>query len=203
MKPQIRVIGFDDEPHERHKKGKQRKCKAFPSFENCKFSTVKVIRTFFRGGDFIDGVLKAEVMVDGSDSTEKLIKTINKSKFKPQLQAIFLDGIAFGGFNIIDIEKLYKKTKIPVIVIIRKKPDIENIKNILKKIGMKEKIKLIEKAGKPIKLGKIYIQFKGIKIEELKELLKICCKNSFLPECIRTAHLIAQGIYFGESKGDA
>jgi len=186
VKQQIRVLGFDDEPHEKHKKG-----------------NVKVIGTFFRGGDFIDGVLRTEVKVDGSDSTKKLIEIINKSKFKPQLQAIFLDGIAFGGFNIIDIEQLNKKIGIPIIVVIRKKPDIENIKQILAKIGMKEKIKLINNAGKPIRIGNIYVQFKGIKKERVKEMLKICCKNSFLPECIRTSHLIAQGIYFGESKGDA
>ena len=70
---------------------------------------------------------------------------INKCKFKPQLRAIILDGIALGGFNIIDIKELNKKTKIPVIVVIRRKPDIENIKKTLVRIGKKVKIKLLVK----------------------------------------------------------
>ena len=82
-------------------------------------------------------------------------------------------------------------------------PDIENIKKILIKINKKEKIELIEKAGKPIKINDIYVQFKGIELNEVKEILKISCTRSFIPEPIRVAHLIGQGLYFGESKGKA
>ena len=133
----------------------------------------------------------------------KLIEMINKCKFKPQLRAILLDGIAFGGFNIVDIAELNKKTKIPVIVVIRKKPDIANIKKVLVKIGKKSKIKLIDKAGVPVKVGKIYVQFKGINLDDVKEILRITCTRSLIPEPIRAAHLISQGVYFGESKGRA
>lgn len=187
MKKEIRVIGIDDSPFEKFVKGKK----------------TLVVATIFRGGTWLDGVLSTKVSVDGNNSTLKLIEMINKTKFKPQLQAILLDGIAFGGFNIIDIEKLFNKTKIPVIVVIRKKPDINTIKKVLIKINKKSKIKLIDKAGKPIKVGKIYVQFRGLKLEEVKEILKITCTRSLIPEAIRVAHLVAQGIYFGESKGKA
>ena len=186
MKKQIRVVGFDDCPHKEHGRGR-----------------VKVIGTFFRGGLILDGVLSFSIKVDGDDSTKKLIKTINKSKFKPQIKAVFLDGIAFGGFNIIDIDRLYKKTGIPVIVVIRKKPDIAKIKKILKKLDMEEKIRIIDRAGKVVRAGKIYVQYKGLDFSEVKEILKVTCTNSYIPECIRVAHLIAQALFFGESKGDA
>lgn len=187
VKKEIRVIGIDDSPFEKFSKRKK----------------TLIIGTIFRGGSWLDGVLSTKVTIDGDNSTSELIKMINKCKFKPQLQCILLDGIAFGGFNIIDIEKLNKQTKIPVAVIIRKKPDIQNIKKVLTKINKKDKIKLIEKAGIPIKINKIYVQFKGLTLDELKDILKVTCTRSLIPEPIRIAHLIAQGIYFGESKGKA
>lgn len=187
MKQEIRVLGIDDSPFQKDKKGK-------PTL---------VIATLFRGGTSIDGILSTKVTIDGNNSTKKLIELINKTKFKPQLRAILLDGIAFGGFNIIDIQELYKKTKIPVIVVIRKKPDINNIKKVLTKIKKQTKIKLLDKAGPPEKIGKIYVQYKGLNKDQVAEILKITCTRSLIPEPIRIAHLIAQGIYFGESKGNA
>jgi endonuclease V-like protein UPF0215 family len=89
------------------------------------------------------------------------------------------------------------------VVVIRKKPDIENIKKVLVKINKKGKIKLIDKAGMPVRIGKIYVQFKGLELEDVKEILKVTCTRSLIPEPVRVAHLIAQGIYFGESKGKA
>jgi len=184
IKKEIRVIGIDDSPFQKSNKG-----------------NVLVIGTIFRGGSFLDGVLSTKVSIDGNNATKKLIELINKSRFKPQLQCIFLDGIALGGFNIIDIKELSKKTKLPVIIIIRKKPDIENIKKILIKIKKKNKIKLLEKAGPIIPVGKIYMQITGLSIERAKEILKVACTRSNIPEAIRLSHIIASGIAYGESRG--
>ena len=71
------------------------------------------------------------------------------------------------------------------------------------KIKKKNQVRLIDKAGKPLKVGKVYVQYKGLKLKEVKEILKITCTRSYIPEQIRVAHLIAQGLYFGESKGNA
>lgn len=186
VKKEIRILGIDDAPFNKFKKGK-----------------VLVIGTVFRGGQFLDGVLSTKATIDGSDSTQKLISMINKTRHKPQLQIIMIDGIALGGFNIIDIKKLYKKTKLPVIVVIRRMPDIKNIKRILKKIKQEKKIKLIDQAGIPIKIGKIYCQFTGITLEKAKQVLKVSSTHSFIPEPIRIAHLIASGVVLGESRGSA
>ena len=186
MKKEARFVGFDDAP-----------------FNKFKDKNVLVVGTFFRGGSSLDGILSFKVKVDGSDSTSKLVKSINKSKFKPQLQCVFLDGIAFGGFNVIDVKELNKKTKLPVIVVIRRKPDIANIKGLLNKLKMSKKIKLIEKAGEVKKIGDVYCQLTGIDVPKAKEILKIACTRSYLPEPIRVAHLIAAGISTGESKGNA
>ncbi len=96
-----------------------------------------------------------------------------------------------------------KKTKIPVVVVIRTNPDIEKIKNTLIKIKQKKKIKLIEKAGKVIQIDNIFVQLTGIDLEQARKILKIVCTRSLIPEPIRLAHLIASGVTVGESKGRA
>ena len=186
LKKEIRVIGIDDAPFKKFSKG-----------------NVLVVGTVFRGGSFLDGVLSTKAAIDGNNATKKIAEMINKCKFKPQLQCIFLDGIAVGGFNVIDVKELNKKTKIPVMVIIRRKPDIKKIKETLIRIKKKNKIKLLDKAGSVIPIGKIYIQLSGLSIEKAKEILKIVCTRSLIPEPVRIAHLIASGITFGESRGKA
>lgn len=186
MKKEIRVIGIDDSP--------------FSKFRDSKSLVVGVV---MRGGSWVDGILSTSVDVDGNDATKKISEMINKCKFKPQLQCIFLDGIAVAGFNVVDVKELGRKTKLPVIIVIRKMPDIDNIKNTLIKINKKNKIKLIEKAGEIIKIGNIYAQMAGIKADEAGKILKIVCTRSNIPEPLRLAHLIAQGVVLGESRGKA
>ncbi|MBW2983593.1 DUF99 family protein [Candidatus Woesearchaeota archaeon] len=185
-KKEIRIIGIDDAPFNKFKKG-----------------NVLVVGTMFRGGSWIDGLLSTKIAVDGNNSTSKLIRMVNKSKFKPQLQCIILDGIALGGFNIVDVEKLHKKTRIPVLVVIRRMPDFKRIESALKKLNKSHKYKLIQKAGPVHKIGKIYVQLNGLTLEQAKQILRITCTHSLLPEPIRVAHLIAAGVVRGESKGNA
>ena len=186
LKKEIRVIGIDDAPFNKFGKG-----------------NVLVVGAVFRGGLWLDGILSTKVRIDGNNATKKITEMINKCKFKPQLQCILLDGIAVGGFNVIDVKELSKKTKLPVMVIIRRKPDIKNIKEILIKLNKKNKIKLLEKAGSVVPIEKIYVQLTGLSIEKAKEILKITCTRSLIPEAIRIAHLIASGITYGESRGKA
>lgn len=190
VKNECRVLGIDD--------------MAFDKFNE---KRAKVVGVLFRGGQFMDGCLSTEVDVDGSNATEKISSMLMNSKFKKQVRCIMLDGIAVGGFNIIDVQELYQKTNTPVIVIIRTYPDIEKIHLALKKLGMKEKIELLGRAGGVkrlnIKNSGIYFQNTGIDESRAKELIKKTCTRSLIPEPIRVAHLIGQGIMLGESRGSA
>jgi len=192
VKKEIRIIGFDDGPFIPRKKAK-----------------VPVIGVIYRGGNYLDGILKTEIEVDGLDATQKLIKAINSSRHKKQLRIIMLDGITIGGFNIVDISKLYEKTNLPVIVIIRKKPDLKEIEDALKRLdNLKKRIKCIKNAGeikcfRIEKNKKIYYQSIGLKTQDVKKILKISCIHGLIPEPIRVAHLIAGAIVKGESKGRA
>ncbi|MBU3957820.1 MAG: DUF99 family protein [Nanoarchaeota archaeon] len=81
IKPEIRIIGWDDGPFESHR--------TFGSgaAENQGFSSVRkkgkavLIGVIFRGGNFFDGILKTEADIDGFDSTKKIADAIMKSKY--------------------------------------------------------------------------------------------------------------------------
>lgn len=186
VKREIRVIGVDDAP-----------------FDKFRDKKTEVIGTFFRGGNFMDGLLSTTVEVDGEDATGRIAGMINKSKFRHQTQAILLDGIAVAGFNVINIKKLYEETGIAVIVFMRRMPDINGIKESLAKLGMHDKIKMIEDAGGVNHKGEFWFQISGTDEDTALEILKTCTVHGNIPEPLRVAHIIASGVKLGESHGKA
>lgn len=195
VKKEIRILGIDDAPFSRKDKD------------------VLVIGTIYRGGNYLDGLISFHVKNDGDDATEKIIKVVKKTKHNQQLRCIMIDGICLAGFNIIDIQRVWKKTKIPVIVIMRKLPRIKRFINALRKID-KKRIELVNKAGKISKFRienkkkkeknfNIYVQLAGLSLEDAKRILEISCRNSNIPEPIRIAHIIGSGIMNGEGRGKA
>lgn len=186
MKREIRIVGFDD-----------------ASFDKFADSEVMVIGAVFRGGLWLEGVMTDAVAVDGDDATSILIKMVGRSRFKSQLQCIMLDGIALGGFNIVDIELLSEKTKIPVIAVMRDYPEFEKMHAALRKLGKGDKIGLLEKAGEIHKAEEIYFQVTGMTVEKAREMLKMTSTRAQIPEPVRVAHLIGAGIGKGESTGRA
>ncbi|KHO49316.1 MAG: hypothetical protein QT04_C0060G0009 [archaeon GW2011_AR11] len=91
-KKEIRFVGIDDSPYTKGDKSSL------------------LIATFFRGGLALDGVMSCSAAVDGDDATERMAGMILKSKFRRQVQCIFLDGIAVAGFNVVDVQELHRKT---------------------------------------------------------------------------------------------
>ncbi len=189
LKKELRVLGIDDAPFTLQDK------------------TCMIIGVLCRGGSSMDGVMSREAQVDGEDATVQIIEMVNDCKWKPQLQVIFLDGIAVGGFNVINIQSVAQHTGIPVIVVTRHMPDFEKLEKTLLSLGMSKKYELMKKAGMPQEIrsqrGSLFIQVAGMAIENAVELLHLCCTNSNVPEAVRIAHLIGAGIVKGESKGRA
>jgi len=178
------VVGFDDAPFNHHRR-----------------RTVLIVGTIFAGVR-MDGVLSAYVRRDGVNSTATLINLIQNSRFYPQLQAILLQGIAFAGFNVVDIDRLHEQLGLPVIVFSRVKPNLAKIRSALmeKVPGGRKKWQLIEKAGPMEKIGAVYVQRVGIDKDKTAALIKRFAINSTIPEPLRAAHLIAGGVEVGESK---
>lgn len=188
IKPEIRILGIDDSALLTEK--------------------VMIVGAVFRGGDWIDGVLRSEITKDGLDATEVICKMIKKSKHYGQIRTVILDGITYGGFNVVDIQTLYRETGIPVVVVMRSYPDFEKIKSALKYFpDGEERWTIIKRAGKiekiPGEKSSIYIQRAGIGMETVKQIIRLTSIRSNIPEPLRVAHLIATGIILGESRGKA
>jgi endonuclease V-like protein UPF0215 family len=190
IKPEIRVLGVDDGVFTPHTKGK-----------------ALVVGIVFRGGYWLDGVLRTKVDVDGLDAEDKIATMIMSSSHYKQLRVIMLNGVTFAGFNPVNIKMLSAKTKLPVIAVTREKPNFKEIREALKNLPDSEKRwNAIYNGGEIVevstrtKKSKIYVQFVGIAEEDVKRILQLTSTRSNVPEPLRVAHLIASGISNAESQ---
>ncbi|CDG66002.1 MAG: uncharacterized protein PWQ15_1275 [Methanobacterium sp.] len=192
IKPEIRILGVDDAPFVPHS-GEQ----------------VMLIGTLFRAGNWLDGVLRTYITVDGTDATESLIALVNDSRHWEQLGVMMLDGITFGGFNVVNIQEIFQNTGVPVIVIMRKYPDLPRIKKALMNFpDWEERWDHILQAGEIFEVpihGKepIYMQICGLREQDARKIVELSATRSAIPEPIRVAHIIAAGVTTGESRGNA
>ena len=178
------VVGFDDAPFERSHSG-----------------DVLVVGAVF-AGNRLDGVISTKVRRDGANAAQRLIDCLTGSKYFDQLQAILLQGIAFAGFNVVDLQRLHEATGLPVLVVARYRPDLQAIrKALLEKVpGGARKWRLIEAAGPMEPMAGLYVQRCGITPGNAARLLASLQQNSQLPEPLRVAHMIAGGVTTGESR---
>ncbi len=191
IKPEIRVLGIDDGSFMPHTKGK-----------------ALVVGTVFRGGKWLDGVLRTYVDIDGTDATKRIVDMVNASRHKGQIRVIMVEGLTFAGFNVIDIKRIFKETGLPVVALNRKRPDFPKVKRALQHLpNWQQRWKLLRSAGKihPIRPkhrgSSIYMQIAGIKRPDAEYVVKLTSTRGLLPEPLRVAHLIATGIVRGESVG--
>ncbi len=188
MKKQIRALGLDDSYFVPHRAGK-----------------VHLVGVVLRAPNYFEGMLKREITVDGLDCTDAILQML-QSKYKTEIKVIFTQGITFGGFNIVDIEKIWKNSKIPVIVVSRREPNLEKIESALKKHfeDWEYRMELIRRYSiEKVKNGNftIHIQYAGIDWDEALHLIRIFTVRGAIPEPLRVAHLIASALHFGESRG--
>jgi endonuclease V-like protein UPF0215 family len=140
----VNVIGFDDGPFPREHRGN--------------VLLVGVVCS----GTRIDGIVSGRVRRDGANATGVMVDLVRKSQFGAHVQAIMLQGIAVAGFNVVDIHGLSAALRIPVLVVTRRRPDMDAVKRALFSgapaerpavAGAARKWRLIESAGTMELLG--------------------------------------------------
>ncbi len=179
------VAGFDDAPFDRGHQG-----------------GVPIVGTVYAGLRF-DGVLVGEIEKDGSDAAQKLGDLIAGSRFAEHVRLVMLQGIAFGGFNVVDAFALHRRLGVPVLAVSRKPPDMAAIKNALinRVDNGAEKWQIIEQLGTMEPVGNVYVQRVGITLEQAAAAVKRFSIHGNIPEPLRTAHLIATALECGQSRG--
>jgi endonuclease V-like protein UPF0215 family len=206
----MNVIGFDDGPFARTHRGDVWLVGAVCS------------------GTRLDGVVTGRVRRDGADATRRMVELVRGSPFA-HVRAVLLQGIAVGGFNVVDIRGLSEALGVPVLVVMRRPPDLEAVRMALFSgdpaarppvRGAPKKWRLIENAGPIEALGashrslkrsraaglpprtpRLWVQRAGLTLEAARDVVAATTLHGNIPEPLRAAHLIAGGITTGKSRG--
>ncbi|AIU69136.1 hypothetical protein TEU_01605 [Thermococcus eurythermalis] len=188
VKPEIRVVGFDDGTFSFSSKLEREKTILFG--------------VVMKGSREVVGAVSRWITVDGTDATEKLIDAVVNSRFK-DLRVILLKGITYGGFNVVDLEALHRETGLPVIVVVRKRPDLKVMELALRKHfpDWEGRAELLRKAPPLLEMipGKLYVQAVGLEPETAFEVVRVTTRTGLIPEPLRLAHIVASAVMTGES----
>lgn len=184
IKRELRIVGIDDD-------------KLHPP----KSKRSSLIGVIFRGGEWLDGVLRTTIKTDGTNATDKITKMIKGSSHYSQIRVLMLYGLTFAGFNVVNLKRLYERVERPVIVVMRDKPDYSKIEEAAKRLNdWEDRLRLIKDAGEPIPVttrenaAPIYLQAHGIDIEDAVRIVKLASKRDSLPEPVRVANIIASSL---------
>jgi endonuclease V-like protein UPF0215 family len=184
IKPEIRVLGVDDGAFIPRTRG-----------------TVNVVGVVYRGGCWFEGIMRTDVTIDGLDATEKMATMITDSPFHGEIRVVVLDGITFAGFNVVDISELSCRINLPVISVVREKPDLKEIRAALRNLpDFEVRWRAMENAGKLFEVvtrsgeNPVYIHTAGILLDDAKKIVRKTSTHSLIPEALRVAHIIASGV---------
>ena len=153
---------------------------------------------YLRGSHLI-GVETGRITVDGLDGTAEALRLLNRLPARP----VLLSGVTFGGFNLIDPRIVQKHYKVPVIVVIKSRPNSTAVKRalvshfpdwatrwkIIRSLGPLRGIRTV-RSEPPI-----FYEFFGCSSVEARRLLSVCSMVSRIPESLRVAGIVARGLF--------
>ncbi len=182
----IRVMGFDDAP-----------------FERRRGAPVDVAGVVCAGTRF-EGLVWGTATRDGDDATAVLQGLLLDSKFAEQVHLVLIDGLAVGGFNLIDLPALAAAVERPCVAVMRKRPDMPAIQRALARFDDAERrLGLIERAGVIHETAPFVFQVAGAEPAVVARALAAVTDRGHVPEALRIAHLIGSAVKTGQSSNRA
>jgi endonuclease V-like protein UPF0215 family len=136
--------------------------------------------------------------VDGLDSTDVILRLLRGTR----TDIVFLSGITFAGFNIVDCTRLHNVLHIPIIVVCREKPDNRSVKRALQKhfTDWERRWRLVRKLGRIYRFAPkpseqpLHFEAVGISAAHARKVISAYCATSRVPEPVRVAGLMAKGL---------
>jgi endonuclease V-like protein UPF0215 family len=178
----LRAIGFDDVPW-RHRAS----------------SSVGLVGVVCAGTRF-EGMVCGNVRRDGWRATEAIVKLLARGKFLPQLHLVLLDGIAFGGFNVVDLPRLARELQRPCVAVMRRLPDLPGMERAALRLARPAaRLAVLRRAGPIHVSGPFVYQVYGAEPRETADALLRLTDTGHVPEALRLAHLVAGAMAYGES----
>jgi endonuclease V-like protein UPF0215 family len=166
-----RIFAFDDSPFSRKDK--------FAS----------IIGVIMRKDMYIESLIKKKIRVDGSDVTDVVLEILKEKG--SGIKLVMTQGTTFAGFNILDVRRIFERTKIPIVNVVDHMPNMSSIKAALRKYfdDWEERYSIL--VGNFIQFDSLFIQSTGLQPKVAHKFLMQMTVNGILPEPLRIADLIA------------
>lgn len=152
-----------------------------------------------RGDLQIDGFAVSNITVGGMDATEGVLG-IYEELGRRDINAVFLNGCVISWFNIIDLNRVFKELKLPLVCVTYE--ESEGLEKYIKEYfqDWMERVKAYAALGarRKIKLHtdhEILVRYLGIEKEkEVKALLDKFTLQGAVPEPLKVARLLARAL---------
>jgi hypothetical protein len=178
----LRAIGFDDAPFVRGRRG-----------------DVGVAGVVCAGTRF-EGLVWGRLRQDGWNATGALARLLLGGKFLPQLHLVLLDGLSFGGLNLVDLPALAERLGRPCVAVMRRPPDLAAMERAVRRLPRPERRLAVLAAAGPIhREGLFTFQLAGAAPGEIGRALARLTDRGAVPEPLRLAHLVGAAVRRGES----
>jgi endonuclease V-like protein UPF0215 family len=178
----LRAIGFDDAPFVRGRRG-----------------DVGVAGVVCAGTRF-EGLVWGRLRQDGWNATAALAHLLLGGKFLPQLHLVLLDGLSFGGLNLVDLPALAARLGRPCVAVMRRPPDLAAMERAIRALPRPgRRLALLAAAGAIHREGPFTFQVAGAEPAEIGRALARLTDRGAVPEPLRLAHLVGAAVRRGES----
>ena len=152
-----------------------------------------------RGDFIIDGIAFGECTVGGLDATDNIIEMYHSLK-REDIMAIMLNGCIISWFNVIDLQRLHKETRLPIISI-SYRPSKGIRKYFIEYFpeDWEKRIEIYERNGPRIEIRNknnlnLYLRAIGIDTDDAAKLVDRYTIFGRIPEPLRIARLIAHSL---------
>ncbi len=147
--------------------------------------------------DRVESVATGRVRVDGRDATEVIIQLVRRTGGLDGLHAILLDGAVVGGFNVVDLDRIQRAFRVPVVAVTYAPPDFTKIRAALRtwfgrdarrrwELLRRHRLYAVPPPAPPVLLTAV-----GCRRADAVRLLRRTVVRGHRPEVLRLAHLIA------------
>jgi hypothetical protein len=150
----------------------------------------------------VANILLKYITIDGLDGTIKALEVIDEASSLHTIKTVFLDGVTYAGFNLVNPYRIYEISSIPVVVIFRYDLELDKILLALKKhfkdyYFRYSVIEQIYKASHILYLNKntkLRYTAIGISVSETENILYNLCKPFLYPYPLYIADRIASAL---------
>ncbi len=148
----------------------------------------------------VEGVAISDVTVDGDDATARIAALVRTLRPWPGARVVLLDGIAFGGFNLVDLPALARALGRPVVAVTPRAPDRAAIRSALRTYfpnDYRRRWARVSRARPRRALGPygpIWAAASGLPRTLVPALLARVVAQGHWPESLTVAHRIATAV---------